>query len=143
MSEEIKTNPDFERASREGFRYSSSVGDLTTEQLWELSLVSTKAHKPSLNDIAKNIYQQLKAEDEVSFVDTKPKTKVIKLLEAKLEIVKHIIKVIQDEAAAKEAQKAKDDKKQKLMILLSQKEDENMSKSSIDEIKAMIADLDK
>ena len=56
----------FEQASRSKFRFNSSQGLLTTEDLWDLPLTSTRY--ANLNDIAKELNRTLKATAEEDFV---------------------------------------------------------------------------
>lgn len=80
----------FEKASRQALRFASTVGELTTEQLWHLPL--TSKNKACLDGIARNIYSELKGLEEVSFVESKPDPRK-STLSLQLDIVKHIIAV--------------------------------------------------
>jgi len=60
----------FEKATQEKFRYPSTKGLLTTEQLWELPLTAKSGF--SLDDVAKAVNAELKAIDTESFVATAP-----------------------------------------------------------------------
>jgi hypothetical protein len=129
----------FEQASRQALRFASSVGDLTTEQLWDLPLVS-KTGRSNLDSMARAFHSELKGLEEVSFVDTKPDPRKAEL-ELQFEIVKHVIAVkLADRDAAKKA--AEDaEKKQRLMAALSAKQDATLTTMSEEEIKAELAKL--
>lgn len=95
----------FEKASRLKFRYSSTKGALTTEQLWDLPL--TAANGCSLDGVAKQANSELKAAGEESFVNTTRPAGVTEL-ETKLEVIKHIISVrlAENEAARSASERA-------------------------------------
>ncbi|BCJ47509.1 hypothetical protein GCM10010168_18670 [Actinoplanes ianthinogenes] len=121
----------FEKATREKFRYPSTKGLLTTEQLWDLPLTAKSGF--SLDDVAKAVNAELKAIDTESFVATE--TNPAKAtLETKLEVVKHVIafRLAQDEAA--KAAAAKKLEKEKLLEILGRKQDavlENLTEAEL------------
>lgn len=129
----------FERASRTQLRFSSSVGDLTTEQLWCLPLTA-KGEKVDLDKLARATHKELKERDEVSFVDTKPDPRKTEL-ELRLEILKHVIesKLADKAAAEKAAQTA--ERKRKLMAALASREEADLSGMTREQIEAEIAAL--
>lgn len=130
----------FEQASRKKLRFAvQGVGILTVEDLWDLPLQSKT--KPNLDTLAMGLHAQIKeAEGETSFV--KPETNgVSEQLTLSFEIVKHIIGVKVAERDTAAAARDKAEKKQKLLGLLAQKQDEELTNLSIDEIKAKIAEL--
>ena len=129
----------FEQASRQGLRFESTVGDLTTEQLWDLPLTS-KNGRPNLDAMARALHSELKGLEEVSFVDTKPDPRKAKL-ELQFAIVKHIIdtKLAERDAAKNAAENA--EQKQRLMAALSAKQDAALTAMSEDEIKERLAKL--
>jgi hypothetical protein len=127
----------FEKATREKFTFPSSRGDLTVEELWDLPL--TSKNNVDLDTVAKAINKQLKDSDEESFVTAasgKSKT-----LEAKLEVVKYIIKVKMDENEAKKTSADKLARKRILMEALEQKQQQEILGMSADQIKAEIEKL--
>ena len=79
----------FENATREKVRFETSRGVISVEDVWDLPLQSKNGF--DLDSIAKDVNRQLKASGEESFV--KPTTAGDSVLELKLEIIKHIIKV--------------------------------------------------
>ncbi|GAB3845475.1 hypothetical protein GCM10029963_23830 [Micromonospora andamanensis] len=121
----------FEKATREKFRYPSTKGLLTTEQLWELPLTAKSGF--SLDDVAKAVNAELKAIDTESFVATE--TNPAKAtLETKLEVVKHVIafRIAEDQAA--KAAAAKKLEKEKLLAVLGRKQDavlENLTEAEL------------
>lgn len=123
----------FERASRGKTRFSTSKGELSTEELWDLSL-------QSLDTIAKNVNKQLKTESEESFIEVK--TTANTELELKLEILKHVIASKQAYAAGVKAKAEKQAKLGQLKELVAQKSNEALSQKSVEELSAMIAEIE-
>lgn len=121
----------FEKATREKFRYPSTKGLLTTEQLWELPLTAKSSF--SLDDVAKAVNAELKAIDTDSFVATE--TNPAKAtLETKLEVVKHVIAIRIAEDQAAKAAAAKKLEKEKLLAVLGRKQDavlENLTEAEL------------
>lgn len=123
----------YENALRNKYRYPSVRGELTTEQLWDLPLQSTRANTPDLDSVAKEINRQLKEQTEESFVETKSNPLKTEL-EGKLEIVKHVIATKQAEnAAARTAAERRQERErlQQLLALKDQQELEGLSKEEI------------
>jgi hypothetical protein len=127
----------FEQASKQKFRFRTDKGMVTVEDLWDMPLTSNT--KSSLDTIAKDLNKQLKESEEESFVVTR--TNKNKTLDAKFEIVKHIIKVKLDEIQKNEEKEVKASKKEKLLNLIYEKENEELKSKSLDELKLMINDL--
>lgn len=121
----------FMRATRERFRYPSAVGELTTEQLWDLSLTSKKG--PSLDSVAIAIATELNSVKVASFVDRKP-TERQQLLTDQLEVVKTIIAVRQDEAAAREKAALRKAEREKIMDILARKDQAALEGQSKEEL---------
>lgn len=129
-----------EKAIRNKFRFPSPVGDLTLEQLWDLPLQSTRANRPDLDGVAKEVNRHLREQAEESFVETSP-SPVKAELQEKLDIVVHIIKTLQAENAAARDIAAKRAQKHKLLEILAAKKDQDLQGKSIEELEAMIAGL--
>jgi len=128
----------FEQATRKNFKFQSSVGELNVINLWDLPLTSTRG--ANLNDVAKEINSQLKAEHEESFVIISKNAKKAEL-ESKLEVVKYIISVKLKENAdrVEAAEKAK--RREQLIDLLAKKKDQELESKSIAEIEAELQAL--
>lgn len=127
----------FLKASREKYRFSSSKGLLTIEDLWDLTLQAGGV----LDQVAKTLHQQIKTLDEESFITTKSAGN--EELSAKLDIVKHIITVKQSEAHAKVKAKQKQQEKAKLLDLLQRKKESALEGKSEQELLDLLAQLDK
>ncbi|MBL1322198.1 MAG: hypothetical protein COA63_014235 [Methylophaga sp.] len=130
----------FEYASRNKLIFASAVGFLTTEQLWDLPLTSSKS--ANLNDIAIACNTALQEATKTSFVPTaNSNAKDAKEHLAKLDVVRHIISVKVDEASVRQASKAKAVRKTKLIETLDRKNNEAMDNLSREEILAEIEAL--
>ena len=129
----------FENASRRKLRFQSVVGELTTEQLWDLPLTS-KGGRVNLDAIARSVHAELKGLEEVSFVECKPDPRKDEL-ELDLEILKHIIavKLAEREAADQAATKAQ--RRAKLLDALASKENDELVGMSKDDIMAELNSL--
>ncbi len=121
----------FEKASRCKLRFDSVKGQLSVEDLWTLKLTD-------LDAIAVSLHTQLK-DTGVSFVT--PNTKVNDLLQLKFDVVKHIIDTRLTEAEI--AKQASDKKKQMdaIMELIAQKQNEQLSSASIEELTNKLKEL--
>lgn len=130
----------FDIATRQKFRFDSSKGPLSVEQLWDVPLRSRGDSRFNLNEIAKSISQELRSSSEESFVDS-PASPEVKILQTKLSIVKHVIAtLLKEEEDRKTAADARA-QKQKLLSILESKQDEALKNLSLDELKAKIAAL--
>ena len=106
----------FEKATRIGLRFSTAVGLITVEQVWDLPLQSFNG-KPNLDDLARFYHKRLKDDENVSFVaSATPQNEEDKLA---FEIVKHIIKVKLDEKTAADNIRIARDKRQKLLEIIA------------------------
>lgn len=124
----------FKTASKEGYRYPTSRGQVTTEDLWDMPLTG----QFSLNNTALSLDAKVEAGGKKSFVGT---TTGDPLSEAKLEVVKAVIADKQADATARTDAKALKAKKQKLMELINAKEDEALGGKSLAELTAELAAL--
>lgn len=120
----------FEVASRNAFRFNSDRGALTVEDLWKLPLSGKTL---SLDSVAKGINRQLKAEEEDSFVTPKKDT-ATQELSTKLEILKHIIAVRQEENSRRIQEVERAERVRKLTEVLESKREDalrNMDEAEI------------
>lgn len=125
-------------ALRKKFRFQSSTGLLTTEDLWDLPLTSTRG--ANLDDVAKTLYKQLKeASDITSFVS--PASSKDNDLQSKFEIVKDVIRVkVEERDLAKQA-KERSEKKQRLMEIINKKQEAELENKSVEELKGLLESL--
>ena len=128
----------FLQATREKFRFESSKGDLSVEQLWDLPLTSRTGF--DLDTVAKAVNANLKSSNEESFVNASNNPAVSRL-QAQLEVVKAIIevKLAQAEATKKRAEKVAE--RQRLMEVLHSKKDQELQGLSVEEIERRLSQL--
>jgi hypothetical protein len=123
----------FEKASRLKLRFSTNKGELSVEDLWDLSL-------ESLDTIAKAVNKKLKDESEESFIGKKSSNNT--LLELKMDILKEVIEVKLKEKEAKASRVIKSAKLAQLKELANNKANEQLSGMSLEEINKLILELE-
>lgn len=134
------STPNFELAVKLKVRFATSRGDASLEQLYDMPLTSRNGF--DLDTTARSVYQELKSIDEVSFVSSVP-NKAKDLLQLKLDLVTHVIaSKLEENAKVLKAAKNKEER-QKLLGILNQKQDEELSTLTADEIKARILALEE
>ena len=128
----------FEQATRAKIRFSTPVGMLSVEDLWDLPLTSTRA-RANLDDVARLLDAELKSTSSVSFVndvsEVNAKTKLM------FDVVIHVINTKIDEAKAAKSAADVREKKQKIMAIIERKQEESLSAASIDDLQQMLASL--
>lgn len=125
----------FETASRLKLRFATSKGMVTVEDLWDIPL---KRGTVNLNQIAIDLYNTLKKES-VSFVEESNSVDIENQM--KFDIVKHVIDV--RIAETKEAHTAikKKEERNKILRLIAEKEDNELSNKSVEELKKMLEEI--
>lgn len=127
----------FEKATRLKLRYESTRGALSTEDLWDLPLTSTNG--PSLDNLAQGLSKQLKETTTESFV---VKTTVAdSTLQLKFDVVKHIIDVRLAERDKAALAKETKEKKERILSIISRKQDETLENTSLEDLQKMVASL--
>ena len=121
----------FELATRERFRYPYK-GSINTEDLWDLDV-------EDLDKIFKALNSRLKAEQDESLLATVSINDTV--LNAKIDIIKHIVSVKLAEAEARKKETENALKKQRILELIKEKQDDSLKNMSIEELQAMIAGL--
>jgi hypothetical protein len=126
-------------AARNKFRFPSTKGVLTFEQLWDLPLQSKAGF--SLDNVAQALDAEIQAAGRTSFVD-KSGNPAKTELQAKLDLVVEVINAKQAEnAAAANSARRRAEKDQLLEILHDKKKSELLGLSAA-EIEARIAALE-
>lgn len=130
----------FEQASRLKIRFESPKGLLPAEDLWDLPLTSTTG-RANLDDIAKALHRELRDSAEtVSFVTPTGGT-ANTLSQLRFDLVKHVIGIrVEERAKALDATK-RAETKQRLLEIISRKENETLEGKSLDELRAMAETL--
>mgnify|MGYP003618065250 FL=1 len=124
-------------ASRQKFKFNSTKGLLTVEDLWDLPLQS-QTGKASLDEIARELHNKLKEDTEISFVTPKSSDTTV---QQKFDIVKFIIdtRIAEREAAVNE--RARADRRAKLMEVIERKENDNLNNMNIEDLKKLLQDM--
>ena len=121
----------FEAASKNKYRYPYK-GMITTEDLWDLTQAQLDVIYKALN---KGV-----SEAQVSSLMCKV-TEVDAELLNKIEIVKYIFNAKEAEAEARKNDAAKRAKKQRILDILAQKQEDALNNMSEDELKKMLDEL--
>jgi len=122
----------FEIATRNQFRFAFK-GMINSEDLWQLS-------PKDLDIIFKSLNSELKKVKEESLLETKSMEDQI--LDIKIQIVKHIFNIKQEEEKLRVEAKQNKEKKQKLMEILASKQDQDLLDKSAEDIQKMIDELE-
>ena len=122
----------FEVANSKKFRFNFK-GLISTEDLFDLSV-------KDLDLIFKTLNSQLKQTREESLLEVKSTEDQI--LDIKINIVKHIFNLKQEEEAKRIKTKENKEKKQKLMEILANKEDQDLLNKSKEDIQKMLNELE-
>ena len=121
----------FEFALRNKVRFPYK-GMISVEDLYDLSA-------RELDSVFKTLNAQVKKSQEESLLATK--TKEDETLSVQIEIVKYIFNTKLAEAEAAKQSRELKEKKQMLMSLIAEKENEELKSKSADELKAMLDSL--
>ena len=121
----------FEAASKNKYRYPYK-GMITTEDLWDLT--------PAQLDIVYKALNKGVSEAQVSSLMCKV-TEVDAELLNKIEIVKYIFNAKEAEAEARKNDAAKHAKKQRILDILAQKQEDALQNMSEDDLKKMLDEL--
>lgn len=119
-------------ASKMKLRFATVKGNLSVEDLWDLSLIA-------LDKMAVAIDDEISKSPRKSFIaETTPENEVAKL---KLNILKDIIETKMKEKNDKESEKRKQSERNKLLEILAKKEEASLENLSIEELRKKIAEL--
>ena len=131
----MQTHTMFETATRTKIRFTSTRGELTVENLWDVPLRSRDGF--DLDAIAKSANKAMKALTEESFVSTEL-TPAHAKAELTLELVKYVIqvKLAEEETAKKRAENKVE--REKLLAILAEKQAGKLSELSEREIQKRI-----
>ena len=122
----------FEVVSRMKFRFHYN-GIIQVEDLWDLSLTS-------LDSIFKLLNSQIKNSQEESLLETQNKKDEETL--TKIEIVKHVVSVKLAENEIRKKARERKEQRAKLMEIMSYKKDESLQSKSLEELSAMLNELE-
>lgn len=117
----------FELATKNKFRFPYK-GQISVEDLWDLKV-------EELDVIFKTLNAQVRLAKEESLLSAK--TAEEKTLEAKINIIKHIVNVKQEEAALAKQRVENKQKREQILSLIADKQNEAMKGMSIEQLQAM------
>jgi hypothetical protein len=121
----------FEQATRNRTRFSYK-GSISVEDLWDLGV-------QDLDKIFKALNKNLKAAEGESLLGTKNKADTETDLQ--IAIVRRIVEVKLAEMAAREAEADRRVKRQKILRIMSTKQDEALQSRSIEDLAKMLDEL--
>jgi len=121
----------FEVAIRAKMRFQFK-GLISVEDLFDLSV-------ENLDTIFKGLNSQLKQVKEESLLNAR--TKQDEEIDIKIEIIKYIVKVKLEEESLRLKAKDQKEKKQKIMGILSVKQDTDLQNKSVEELQNMLNEL--
>jgi len=121
----------FEKASRLKLRFIHK-GLCTVEDLWDLPL-------KSLDSIFKELNNRLKMQKEESLLETKSNEDEI--LDLQIAIIKHVVEVRLAEKKLRLDAKEKAAKKEKLLGIIAEKQEEGLRGMSIEELTGLVNSL--
>lgn len=127
----MESNKMFEVATRKKFRFPFK-GSISVEDLWDLSL-------QQLDGIYKTLNSQQKQAQEASLLTVR--TAEDEDLSLKIEIIKHIVSVKQDEINAAVRAKEVKDQREKIMAILADKQDQDLRSKTPEELQEMLNQL--
>lgn len=123
----MEMNNLFVMAARGKYRFPFK-GQISVEDLWDLSV-------KNLDTIFKALNAEAKQAKEESLLETKSAADAE--LEAKIEIIKYIVKVKQEEAQQRVVAAANSEQKRRINEIIASKQDQALQDMSIDELIAM------
>lgn len=120
-------------------RFKTATGFISTEDLFDLPLTSKNGM--NLDAVAKTVYEALKNEESVSFVE-KTSNPRKEGLELAMEIVKDVIRIKQEEAAAKADLASKAAKREQLLRALVVKQEQQLASMPLEKLQEELKKLD-
>ncbi|MDE6150284.1 MAG: hypothetical protein K2F81_09395 [Ruminococcus sp.] len=128
----MNTDMMFEIAIRNKMRFPYK-GQVSVEDLWDLSV-------EALDTVFKTLNSKVKASQEESLLQTR--TKEDEELSIQIAIVKHIVAVKLAEADAAAKARENKDKKQKILSILADKQEDALKNKSVEELRQMLEDME-
>jgi len=129
----------FEIATRNRYRFDTTKGQLSVEDLWSLPLTARQGGV-SLDSIAIDIHRQLQALGTVSFVSDNVSDGRVTELNNQLEIVKHVIQYKKAEIQAKTDRVAREERREQIQAILQDKKDAALRDLPVEELERLLKD---
>lgn len=121
----------FEKASRQKLRFNFK-GNITAEDLWDLSV-------NELDTIYKSLSKIKKDSNEDSLLQS---TKSSTLNDLRMDIVKHVFAIKMEEKENREKKAERLVKKRRLQSILAEKQDQDLKGKSVEELSKLIDELE-
>lgn len=123
----------YKKASKLKLRFATQKGNLTVEQLWDLSMEDLKVEVKNQYEVIKEA--SIDDDPDLSFLgDGKVDSKET----LKFEILKDIFTTKKQEIENSAAEAEKRMKNKRIMEIIAKKQDEDLQGKSIEELKAML-----
>ena len=123
----------FERAAKEKIRFSFR-GLIATEDLWDLTI-------ENLDELFQQTYAQLKAQSGEGLLLTGIQNPVSDYLRLQADLIRYVFEDKQKMAADFKMRKLQNEKKKRIMEIITDKQDETLAGKSIAELKEMLDDM--
>lgn len=127
----MTTEKMFETAVRSKMRFPYK-GQISAEDLWDLNV-------NALDDVFKSLNAKVKASQEESLLQTRSKES--EELAIQIEIVKYIVSVKLAEAQAREEAKENAAKRQHILSILADKQEDALRGKSVEELRRMLESM--
>jgi hypothetical protein len=124
----------FEQASRQKLRFVTNRGNVATEDLWDLTL-------EQLDEVAIALNKKVKETSNESFIKKTSKTDKKAVL--MLEVVKSVITTKMEEEVLRKNAADRRAKRQRIMQLITEKEDATLGKKSIAKLREELEELEE
>lgn len=122
----------FEVATRQKYRFSTKKGVVGVEDLWDLPL-------DYLDDIYKTLSKEFDESKSGSLLTESAEGNAE--LHNKMEIIRHIVNTRMQEAKDNEEKAFAYQKRQKILYILAEKQDDDLRGKSIEELRAMLDEM--
>ncbi len=130
----------YKKASKLKLRFATKRGNLSVEQLWDLSMAELKV-------LIKDSYKTVKSlgsseEEALSFLEPSvTENSEVEKINLKFEILKDIYQTKKSELQDAHTAADRKARREKLAEIIEKKEDEKLNSMSVDELKKMYEDL--
>jgi hypothetical protein len=133
MSEDL-----FLRATRAHIRFPSSVGLLSTEDLWDLPLTSKRSQQASIENIGRDLLAKQASLQQGSILQSAEPSDERNRVDLAVEVLRTIARFKEDEIKAKTEEAARRAKRQELLEAIQSRE---LQELPLDDLRKRLADL--
>jgi len=130
----------FADATKAKIRFTTGLGNLTTEDLWDLPLSETPSQATCLDSIAQHVNQDLTASKQESFV--KARTTVNIIAKLKMDVILEIIRVKLDELGERVRRDEMKRKRDRIIEIIANKEDDSLQNKSLASLRKLVDELE-